>query len=646
MALVVQPRGSVRDTAAVTSSPSPFGPRRFPRRFGKAKLRSSQSSSFYATRLSPTRGKDGSTADLMASPGPAPSGSWRRPGTRSASVARSSFDSDYSSVAEKPTSRYRAHSVGPTSSRSLSMYRPSFPSRSPPPVSRRALPPLPSTSVSQSQVFGISRTGGSRSFPSSRSSYGSAPVHPGYDPLYVEYEPDTKPTPRRRQRVLASSRRPAGNYYERLLRKRGKNQGRFGPYYDVESIEGSDLSGVLSDVDSADGTYDGDNDLECSGVSSSSYRDHHNHHNHYDLSSSYSDSVSPSSPYYVDQDTEFVPFKPSRPLQTKGLLELSPLYDDDDEDDNESSSYSNALPSPTTDLSLSRYLPASLTPTPTASLSSSGAAATASGGISLPSLPYQTLVPYTTSPADDSLAVQSSPTPSQQLLESLVSSAVQRAKGALNDLAIPGYHGASLLLSVEGAGLSPEGKRVGFTYTPPPIPLFGRGLSLDEKLAGLRPLSVLKPVDHFLAGYMERMGALREALNDRLDKDKARRLQYGLKPLDTGPRLSSRTSTPIPDYTQSYDYVPVRQLSSQKLERLPVTTFRRRQDDGRTQRLDVISLGEIRPRLPSSSARAITIPESVTGGHKLSVLDKINIKVTVVVTSPWREPCTRSVLFA
>ena len=584
------------------SSPSPFGPRRFPRRFGKAKLRSNQSSSFYATSLSPSGKKGGSTSDLMASPGPAPSGSMRRYRPRSASVARSSFDDEAYSVEKKPAYRPRAQSVGPTPSGASPQYRPSLAS----PVSRRSLPPAPMTTVSESRGLSSSRVG-ARSVPPSRASYFSEPVHPGYDPFYVEYEPETKPSSRRRPKVLASSRKPAGNYYERLLKKRGKHQGRFGPYYDVESIEGSDLSGVLSDVDSVDGTYDNDGDFDSSSVSPPTYRDHQ------DLSTS----ASPSSPYYVDQDTEFVPFKPSRPLQTKGLLELSP-YDDDEDDDNECS-YSGTLPSPTTDLSLSRYLPTSLTTTPSATAS----------GVSSLRLPYRSVVPYTSPPSDDSLAVLSSPTPSQQLLESLVSCAVQRAKTALTDLAIPEYHGASLLLSVEGAGLSPEGKRIGFTYTPPPIPLFGRGLSLDEKLMALRPVSVQKPVDHFLAGYMERMGALREALNDRLDKDKARRIQYGLKPLDVAPRPSASPAR-VPDYTQSYDYVPVRHLSSQKLDRLPVTSFRKRQDDGRTQRVDVIPLGEIRPRLSSSTARAITIPESATGGHKLSVLDKINIKVTLV----------------
>ncbi|XP_070198729.1 uncharacterized protein [Littorina saxatilis] len=618
-------RGSVRDTSALTSSATPFGPRRFPRRVGKPTLRKNQSSSFYATSLAPNSNeaaptKGLSTSDAMASASPAPSsGSWRRYGgslPRSASEARS-FYQDVEASLDKAPRKPRAMSVDPYLS------SPSYtPTMGSPVLSRRSMPPPPLSTLSESRLLNTGRVG---STTYTRPTYSSAPVHPGYEPVYVEFEPENKPVypTRRRPRVLASARRPAGNYYQRLLRKRGKQQGRFGPYYDLESIEGSDLS-VLSDTGSLDGTYEvGYDDIDCTGVSPPSspptYR------RILDLPSS-------SSPYYVDQDTEFVPFGPSRPLQTKGLFELSP-YDADDDDVDVECYNSRALPSPTTDLSLSTYLPSYLTPpslkAPTATAPS----------VSLPPLPYRSVVPYTSSLAASSPAVPSSHIPSQQLFESLIASSIQRAKSALNTLAIPAYQGASLVLSVEGAGLSPEGKRVGFTYTPPPIPLYGRSPRLDDNLLAIKPLATVKPVDSFLAGYMDRMQALRLALNTGLDRDRSRRLEYGLAPLETGPRLST-TSTHTPSYTQSHEYVPVKHLTSQKLDRLPVTTYRSRYDDGRTHRVDVFSLGEIQPRLPDSS-QAIKIPESATGGYELSVLDKINIKAAIIASKMEPDPMKR-----
>ena len=607
MALVVQPRGSVRETAAVTSSAAPFGVRHFPSRFGRARLRTSQSSRIYPPRVEGEQASSCSTSDLMASPGPAPAGRWRHFGrTRS---ARSYFGDDDTSP-ERSTYSSRASPIGSPPARTV----PHPHRHTPVPAMRRSLPPLPLTNLSESKVLDKgSTTSWGQSLSPTRASVTSSSALPEYRPLDVDYEPQpVKPVPRRRQRVLGSTRRPAGNYYERLLKKRGRRQGRLGPYYDVESIEGSDLSGVLSDVDSYEGTYDNDSDYESSSVSPSTYRQ---------LPSS----VSPSSPYYVDQDTEFVPFKPSRPLLTKGLLEVTPYGN---ESNGNECSNSEALPSPTTDLSLSRYVPSSLV-----------SAATSVSRPPLPRPSYRSVVPYT-SPVSKS-TVDLSPSPSQKLLESLVTSSVERARSAINNLAIPEYRGASLVLSVEGAGVSPDGKKVDFTYTPPPIPLYGRSLSLNDSVLGIRPASSVKPVDKFISGYMERMDALKAELNSRLDKDKERRLQYGLKPLDTGPRPSrSRT----PSYTQSHEYVPVKDLTSERLEQLPVTTFRRQQDDGQTERVDVFSLGEFRPRLSSSATRAITIPESATGGYQLSVIDKINIKVTLVkghcvTTCTCTEPC-------
>ncbi|KAK7492193.1 hypothetical protein BaRGS_00016490 [Batillaria attramentaria] len=592
-----------------------YGRRRYPRRFGKSRFRKSKRLGFYVDPSARDRRGDdaSSTVDLMASAAPAPAVAGRSRYGQRAPHPQSYADDDavLSRATLRPSPPPRAQSVGPPlPTRHLVAHRP------PAPISRRSLPPVQST-LSESRLLGTPRVQGS--YPYSASSYlpydYSSPVHPGYDPVYVEYEPDTKPSPRRRgPRVLGTTHRGPSNYFERLMRKRAKRQGRFGPYYDVESIEGSDLTGVLSDRDSLpdmDGTYQSD-------VTPSYQQDY-----------SPSTSASSSSPYYVDQDTEYVPFKPARPLQTKGLFELSPYGDDDD--DNEElpststvspyySSFpsisSQSLPSPTTDLKLSTYLPASLT------------SAARSGSSSL--LPYRSVVPYTlpsTSPVEDALAVAPSNTPSLQLLDSLVSTSVSRAKTALNDLAIPDYHGASLLLSVEGAGIGADGKRVSFNYTPAPIPLFGRTPGLDNKLLGLRPSAVLKPVDNFLSGYVQRMEALRAQLNKRLDKDRDDRQKYGLSAIESSTPSSRRTYTP---YTQSHDYVPIKQLSSDRLERLPVTTFRSRRDDGRTHRLDVFSLGELRPRITTSLDRAITLPGPTADSSpvQLSVLDKINIKVS------------------
>ena len=178
---------------------------------------------------------------------------------------------------------------------------------------------------------------------------------------------------------------------------------------------------------------------------------------------------------------------------------------------------------------------------------------------------------------------------------------------------------------MEGTGISAEGKSVGFTYTPPPIQLFGRGLGVEERMLGYTTSSL--PIDHFIAGYMSRMGALRAELNQSLDKDKSRRLRLGMTPLDIAPRPSA---SPVPYYPESFKYVPHKDASLKKLQDVdvPVTTYRRRQKDGKTQRLDVIPLGEIKPRMSGSTTRAIQIPAAATGGMRLSMLDKINIKVT------------------
>jgi hypothetical protein len=478
----------------------------------------------------------------------------------------------------------------------------------------------------------------------------SSAVHPGYEPLYVEYEPDTKPSYRPRRKGLATGRKPAGNYYQKLLRRRGKRQGRLGPYYDVESIEGSDMSDLLSDVDSVNGTYaDNDSDYDSSPLPSYQHNQQHSQQDYgsdYEPPSSYSVqpysyspssysvppssySVDPSSPYYVDQDTEFVPFKPSRPLLTKGLLEFSP-YDDnndtdvaDDADDNRSEYSSVSVrPSPRTDLSLSRYLPPSLDP----ALKSVPTSATLTS--SLPRPIYQTLLPFTSStPSSTTTALApATPSTSQRLLEELVASSLQRAKKALSDVAVPDYHNASLLLSVEGTGVSAGGRRIDFTYTPPPIPLYGSGLGLDDKLLALRPSTTEKPLDNFLSGYMQRMSSLRSMLNDRLDR--VRRLELDARSWDSGSHY-----TPY-KYTHSHDYLPVKHLTSQRLDRVPITTFRRRVDDDKTHRVDVIPLGEVRPRISSSSPRAISLPASATGGEKLSMLEKINIKVLPGIATP------------
>ncbi|XP_025114831.1 uncharacterized protein LOC112576527 isoform X3 [Pomacea canaliculata] len=547
----------------------------------------------------------------MASPPPRPSVIRHRFGAR-APVLQSFLDDEpsLSRTLEHSDFPYRGQRHTSPPSKILAGYRPSSPLR-------HTLAPAPVSTLKESKYLGRPRA----SLHPRPSPYASTDLNfdkselPRYDLVYVDHEPGAKPF-RRRPRVLGSSRRPAGNYYERLLRKRGKRRGKFGPYYDVESIEGSDLTdvlsdtGSLSDLDASYGTYDS------SVTPSYTFQD-------YPLSSS------PSSAYYVDQDTEYVPYGPSRHLETTGLLEVSSYNGNDDE--NEECSDTASLPSPMNDLSLSTYLPNSVV---SSALSRS---------------PYRAVVPYTSSFLDNCLDVMPSSSPSQKLLDSLVQTAVARARSAVDALALPDYHGASLVLSVEGAGKMADGKIVDFTYTPPPIPLFGRAPRLDDRIMGLslKRKDVLRPVDDFLAGYVKRMESLRSQLYGRQDndKDKDKHPRYGLTAAETPSRQYSTPSySTYKPYTSSHTYVPVRHLSSQRTEHVPVTSYRRDLDDGRSHRMDVFPLSVIKPRIAESTPKAITLPGAVTKDGspvQLSVLDRINIKAAIIASKLEPDPIKR-----
>lgn len=492
----------------------------------------------------------------------------------------------------------------------IATVRRSLPPPSSPAPRAPSLPPAPMTRLSETKLLDMgSPRGLGRAASESRT--------------FSTYD-DVRPSLRRSRPRVVVSRRPAGNYYQRQLRKKGgRYLGRTVPDDDE-----SDYT-VLSDVDSLDGTYDYDDYGGCDAAGSSSVISYHRPSSPPSstissytstMPSYYSQLVSPDSPYFVDQNTEYKPIRPG-PLYSRGLLELSP-YDDDDKDEDGSSLTSNTLTSPRSDLSLStyNYMPACLRSRPVSTHRTVINPYSSTYTDSKPSISSSS---YSSTNNSQLASTSSSRPQSLQMLDDLVSSSVEKAKSTLSNLAVPAYGGAQLLLSVEGEGITPEGRRVGFTYTPSPIDLYGSTARLNNSIMALAApqttSSVIKPVDTFLQGYVERMKALRAELDSSLERDRTRRLGY-----EYGSSVSVPSYYSPGQYIASHEYVPVRHRASSALEQVPVTSYRRRHDDGRTHRMDVISLGEISPR---SLGRAIEIPASATGGQRLTVLDKINIKV-------------------
>ncbi|CAL1541952.1 unnamed protein product [Lymnaea stagnalis] len=214
-----------------------------------------------------------------------------------------------------------------------------------------------------------------------------------------------------------------------------------------------------------------------------------------------------------------------------------------------------------------------------------------------------------------------SPTASRQILDSLVSSTAARAKAVLANSRLPEYRNASLVLSVEGSAVSEDGRnRYGFRYYPPPIPLKGSHIGIDERILSISPKPV-SPADSFLSTYLNRLRDIRTDIRDHVNRGDYGRGGVSLAPL-TRPSYDHRTVS-----------VPVH--FSGKAHSVPVSSYRSRLGNGQSHRVDVFPLVVSETALPSD--KKLHLPVYKAGGDsssgsstKLTVLEKINIKAAII----------------
>uniref|UniRef100_A0A2C9JKI2 Uncharacterized protein n=1 Tax=Biomphalaria glabrata TaxID=6526 RepID=A0A2C9JKI2_BIOGL len=223
---------------------------------------------------------------------------------------------------------------------------------------------------------------------------------------------------------------------------------------------------------------------------------------------------------------------------------------------------------------------------------------------------YSPLPKYT----EDSL---SRPPASRQLLDSLISNAASRAKAILENSKLPEYKNASLVLSVEGSAVSEDGRnRYGFRYYPPPIPLKGSQIGLDERILSISPKPV-SDADSFLSTYLNRLRNIRTDVRDHADKS-----EYG--------RCTS--VAPRPSYVHQTVTVPVH--ISGRPHSVPVSSYRSRLSDGQSHRVDVFPLVVSEAALPVDKKLHLPVYRAGAGDSgsptKLTVLEKINIKAAII----------------
>lgn len=209
------------------------------------------------------------------------------------------------------------------------------------------------------------------------------------------------------------------------------------------------------------------------------------------------------------------------------------------------------------------------------------------------------------------------PYQSNTLLDSIVSSTAARARQVLQDSKLPDYKHASLLLSVEGSAVSEDGKnRYGFRYYPPPIPLKGSHIGLDERILGITPKTI-SPADSFLSSYLNKLQDIRSDVRDHVNRSDYARLQ-------------SVAPAPRPSYAHSTVHMPVH--IGGRAHSVPVSSYRSRLDNGQSHRVDVFPLVVSETTMPVD--KKLHLPYYKAGGDgsgspsKLTVLEKINIKVT------------------
>jgi hypothetical protein len=211
------------------------------------------------------------------------------------------------------------------------------------------------------------------------------------------------------------------------------------------------------------------------------------------------------------------------------------------------------------------------------------------------------------------------PYKSNTLLDSIVSSTAARARQVLQDSKLPDYKHASLLLSVEGSAVSEDGKnRYGFRYYPPPIPLKGSHIGLDERILGISPKSY-SPADSFLSSYLNKLSGIRSEVRDHVERG-----DYA--------RGRSVVAANKPTYSHSTVHLPVD--IGGRAHSVPVSSYRSRLNDGQSHRFDVFPLVVSEATLPSD--KKLHLPYYKAGVDtsgsptRLTVLEKINIKAAII----------------
>ncbi|KAK6186412.1 hypothetical protein SNE40_008452 [Patella caerulea] len=292
--------------------------------------------------ISPIRDIDYSdTTSLVASPSPRPSHFTSRPhSTFRQSVAPENSTSSYSSfkdldtkdlVASPPpqqgilpqrllslgrraglstpitsSSSWRDYNLPvPTNLSTCPIFDDSYPMIEDDPVegsSRLVHGYLPPSLVTKFGSPGVSPIGSGTQTPTfipnyaSRSKYADLPslARSYTTSMNSDFSPELDYAEKQKHKVLGTKRH-TGNYYERLQRRRTgrKERSKYWPYYDVESIAGSDVGDVLSD-----------DEYGASGYTAPTYVPSYE---------------------YEDEDDDYVPFKPRYDrLTSPGLLEMSP----------------------------------------------------------------------------------------------------------------------------------------------------------------------------------------------------------------------------------------------------------------------------------------------------------------------------------
>uniref|UniRef100_A0A0B7AB22 Uncharacterized protein n=1 Tax=Arion vulgaris TaxID=1028688 RepID=A0A0B7AB22_9EUPU len=229
---------------------------------------------------------------------------------------------------------------------------------------------------------------------------------------------------------------------------------------------------------------------------------------------------------------------------------------------------------------------------------------------------YLSVVPTHSKYLDET---QRQPYQSNTLLQSLLSNAAARAKKVLEASSLPDYKNASLVLSVEGSAVTEDGKnRYGFKYYPPPIPLKGSHIGLDERILGITPKSDSSG-DSFLSNYLNKLRGIRSDVRGNVDKS-----EYG--------RVRSIAPVSSPKYVHSTVHLPVH--IGDRSHSVPVSSYRSRLDNGQSHRVDVFPLVVSETTLPSG--KKLQLPYYKAGGegsgssNQLTVLEKINIKAAII----------------